>query len=173
MTEVGTIKYGKDIGQLTCPKIKFVWLACRHCGKERWVRLYLAKKKQSNICRHCNQKGKQLIRNGNHYIEVRLRPNDFFYPMARKAGLVKEHRLVMAKHLGRNLHRWEIVHHKNHIKDDNRIENLQLVMEGQHRQITIMQCRITELEEKLASQVNSIRLLQWQIKELNKVPLKR
>ena len=48
------------------------------------------------------------------------------HPRTDKQGYIPYSVYVMEKHLGRQLSKEEIVHHINHVKGDNRIENLML-----------------------------------------------
>ncbi len=128
--KIGEIKYGFEIGRLLAGRKnynRFIWYSCIDCGKERWVQV---KKEQpvSMRCMRCSFKdghshnwkgGRWQDKQG--YINVWVGPDDFFSPMVTKGGYVLEHRLVVAKALGRNLQSWEIVHHrKGFTKNDNR-----------------------------------------------------
>ncbi len=120
---------------------------CPECGSEVWRRWkYLGK-----ICRVCANKhhSEQLKAQigpkhprykGHHkrhsgYMMIKLEEGDPFISMASKRDrYVFEHRLVMARHLGRPLEPWEIIHHLGirHLqgsvenKSDNLIDNLEL-----------------------------------------------
>jgi len=45
---------------------------------------------------------------------------------------IKEHIKIMEEKIGRKITKNEVVHHINEIKDDNRIENLQLMTRSEH-----------------------------------------
>lgn len=70
--------------------------------------------------------GRQLTSLG--YIEVYY-PT---HPYRTVRNTVREHRLVMEDYLGRYLSKEEEVHHKNGIKTDNRIDNLELLSKSDH-----------------------------------------
>lgn len=70
--------------------------------------------------------GKYTDKDG--YIRI-LQPG---HPAATQIGYVLEHRLVMERKIGRFLRSTEVVHHINGIRNDNRIENLELMGKSEH-----------------------------------------
>ena len=153
--------------------IPHIWLACIGCGKERWVDKRTTKSsKFTGLCTPCRNRREALTRLGiNHpnwkggrgktkdgYITIRgIHSDNFFFPMVNRQGSIHEHRLVMAKYLGRCLLPWEIIHHKNGIRDDNRLENLSLLNSQLYhlpsiiakREFIKLRKRIAELEKRV------------------------
>jgi len=112
--------FGRKLSQKTKDKISQAHIGLFPSQRTR-LKLSLAHKGKRYNTSH-----KIVTKKG--YIKLYL-PNNL---MANSHGYVSEHRIVMAEHLGRPLLREELVHHINHNKQDNRIENLQLLNRSEH-----------------------------------------
>ncbi len=161
MPYLGEVKKSTEIRE-TQKRTFCIWVACESCGKERWVELRQGKPR-CVLCRQCsiqsperrrkiseslmasqhpNWKGGRYT-HSDGYKMIYIDSNDFYYPMTYDGHYVLEHRLVVAKALGRCLQPWEIVHHKGdkypigsiENRQDNRYpENLELTTRGNHSQ---------------------------------------
>ena len=193
MPIVGDIKRAGDIWpEITYPSMKHIYHACEGCGKERWVQ-YKHGKSISVRCYKCAmnteerrawlasrprgpesphwKNGRQRQNDG--YVLVWMDANDFFFPMADHRGYVLEHRLIMARYLGRCLQSWEIVHHKDGVRDNNNLDNLELTTQGGHLMETknsIQNAYNEGFQDGLKVRDDDlrkeIRLLRWQLNEL-------
>jgi len=102
---------------------------CKQCGtifRPKWSKTDLCSRECSGKWSGRNKPGKYVTTKG--YVLVR-KPD---HPASGVTGYVMEHRLVMEAHLGRLLTSKEVVHHRNGVKDDNRLENLELMTKKAH-----------------------------------------
>ena len=156
MPKIGNITYGKTLEKTSIRDQgrQFIFCQCPVCDKTRWLSMRETNKTGISRCQSCCGKdisskwlphgrgdksphwkgGKTLHHQG--YIICWISENDPYYPMAthkrRGGGTIFEHRYVMAQSVGRCLTRQEHVHHRNGAKDDNRIENLELISQSNH-----------------------------------------
>lgn len=97
---------------------------CPVCGKEFYTtRNQFCSQECARKYRHDNYVHKTYCENG-YLVEYENGYN--------KKGNRKQHRKIMEEYIGRPLRKDEIVHHVNGKKDDNRIENLQIMSKGEH-----------------------------------------
>jgi len=85
------------------------------------------------------------------------------HPNRSNRGWQFHHRVVVEQSIGRFLTRKECIHHINGVKDDNRIENLQIVSPTDHNVITQR-----ELKQKRAKIENELKEAKAHILELER-----
>lgn len=111
----------------TCPKCRkqIDKRPCPICGN--------SKQRHSKICFECYKQSRQypysqkkhIDKSGYVYVYFKTHPN------ADREGRIFEHRLVVEQKLGRYLFPFENVHHKNGVRSDNRLKNLELWVKKQ------------------------------------------
>lgn len=119
--------------------------SCKHCQKE-----FAPKRKEQIYCSHScaahykgiNKRGKKLQqREGWEYSQktkdkdgyIRMFAGNHLFANGRK--MIAQHIMVMELHIQRSLTSLECVHHINENKQDNRLENLQLMSKSHHSKI--------------------------------------
>lgn len=141
--DIGRVKYRDNMPYIETKNGKFIKktygkiIICKNCGKQNFTPNSQFKHGGGKFCSwkcstHLKNNGRWIGGKRKHkagYILIRnLKGN--------KSGYIFEHRLIIEKQIGRQLHRWEVVHHINGNPADNRINNLQLFKNNaEHKRI--------------------------------------
>jgi hypothetical protein len=129
-----------------------VCIVCLTCGKDFFVKRHSADRRKT-CSKACDHKRRETMYRGEANPNYKnrgpdsplfkdgVRISNYGYvliynpdhPNARSDGYILEHRLVVSEHLGRPLEDWELVHHKDENKQNNDIDNLEIMTLAEHQ----------------------------------------
>ena len=107
---------------------------CQRCGDE-FLRLITQQKnkgKGKNCSGSCAKAGSG---NTNFKRGFYIDADGYVKVLKEDGGYIQEHRVVMERHLGHPIGEDKVVHHKNHCKTDNRLENLEVMTKSNHMKL--------------------------------------
>lgn len=110
---------------------------CDNCGKEfDTFQCYEKRNRKNRFCsKKCEGEFRSLKNSAQSWQGGYVSKSTGYKYISIDGKQVEEHRLVMERHIGRKLHPDEFIHHINGNKLDNRIENLFLTTNSEHRLI--------------------------------------
>lgn len=116
---------------------------CDNCKKEfDTYKCYDKRKRKNRFCsKRCESEFKNFHNSNEEWAGGTVSKTTGYKYVRVDGKQIEEHRLVMTKHLGRELESGEVVHHINGNKLDNRIENLQLLSRAEHQKLHASQDR--------------------------------
>lgn len=154
-------------------------LYCKFCNKLFYVicKSWAKKRKFCSLsCSGKNRKGEKSATWNGGRIKDSLGYIRYYAPSHpfTNGKYILEHRLIMEKKLGRYLKKDEHIHHINGIKNDNRIENLELLSASEHRQRHPIDKQILKERMKFALKFrHPIRYTKEQMQEKRKMWCRR
>lgn len=109
-------------------------IECSNCNnKFKIYPCYLNRTRKNRFCsKKCEADFKNYKNTLEHWKGGTISNSNGYKYIRYQGKQIEEHRLVMMKKIGRNLKSNEHVHHINGNKQDNRIENLELLTNSEH-----------------------------------------
>ena len=113
---------------------------CKRCGSDKELITY----KQAKFIGYCKKCMRTFLKDQWIYEDdKRIGTDGYVYLFGKKYagqinnkyGGILEHRYLMEQKIGRKLFAYEEIHHINGIRNDNRLKNLKLVTESEHKKI--------------------------------------
>lgn len=105
-------------------------LSHKYIDTSKWKKQYFSPERREKMSILMKQRRLNAPRAG-----FSLKQNGYYAVTIGKDKNRPLHDVIMEEHIGRKLTKDECVHHINHIRNDNRIENLQLMTKSEHSRL--------------------------------------